>query len=76
MNQIKRGRGLLSGFLFAATRFGIAAANGSLSQSLDVIEEVFAGLFAENFAEQHAERTHVAAQRRLFEVARLRLQFS
>jgi len=33
------------------------------------LEEGVAGLLAEHFAEQHAQRTHVATERRFFQIA-------
>ncbi len=69
-------RGSLAGGLFVvAVIFGVAAANGALAQRFDVSKQVFAGLLAQHFAEQHAQRTHIAAERSFFQVAGLGFEF-
>ena len=75
VHQFERGGGMTGGFFGVAAGFGIAAADGSLAQGLDLRERLVAGLFAQHRAQQRAQRAHVAAQRRLFQVAGLRFQF-
>ncbi len=62
------------GFLLVAARFGVASADRALPQRFHVGKQVLAGLLAQHLAQQHAERTHIAPQRSLFQFARLRLQ--
>ena len=57
-----------------AARFGIAPANGALPQRLHIGKQFFAGLLAQHLAQQHAQRANIAPERRLFQVAGLRLE--
>ncbi len=75
VHQFKRGGGVARGFFGAAASFGVAAADGALAQRFDLRKHLVAGLLAQHLAEQRAQRAHVAAQRRLFQVAGLRFQF-
>ena len=71
VDQLERGGGVAGGFFVVAAGFGVAAADGALAQRFDVREEVVAGLLAQHFAQQHAQRAHVAAQGRFFQIAGL-----
>ena len=55
---------------------GFAAANGDLPQLFHFAKELLARLLAQDLAQKHAQRTDVAPQRRLFDVARAGFQFS
>jgi hypothetical protein len=48
---------------------GFAVGDRGLAKLFDGFEDGHAGLLAQNFAEQHAERTDIAAERDLFQVA-------
>ena len=70
----QRAGGMAVGLFVVAARFGVAAADRALPQRFDLRKELVAGLLAQHLAQQHAERAHVAAQRRLFQVAGLRFK--
>ena len=55
-------------------RVGVAAADGALPQRFNLRKELVAGLLAQHHAQQRAQRAHVAAQRRLLQVAGLRFK--
>ena len=70
VHKFERLCGVAGGFSLVAARLGIAAANGALAQRFNVRKEVLAGLLAQHFAQQHAQRAHIAAQRRFFQSRR------
>ena len=72
--SLERAGGMPRGFFVVAARLGIAAANRALPQRFHLREQLFAGLLAQHLAQQRAQRAHIAPQRRLFQVAGLRLQ--
>ena len=72
VHQIERGDGLTGGLSGLAAQLRVAAADGALTQRLDLREGLVAGLLAQDCAKQRAQRAHVAAQRRLLQVAGLR----
>ncbi len=74
VHQFQRGGGVARGLFGVAARLGIAAADGALAQRFDLRKKLVAGLLAQHLAQQRAQRAHVAAQRRLFQVAGLRFQ--
>ena len=74
MHQLQRAGGLLRGLLVAAMGLGVAPPDRPLPQRLHMRKQLFAGLLAQHLAQQRAQRTHIAPQRRFFQVAGLRLQ--
>ena len=71
----RRGTGEGAGLFQASARgskiageFGFAARDAGAAEGLDLLEELVACLLTEHLAEQSAERTDVAAQRRLLGV--------
>ena len=65
---------MAGGFFGVSVRLGVAAADGALPQRFNLRKKLLAGLLAQHLAQQRAQRTHVAAQRRFFQVAGLRFK--
>ena len=76
MNEFKGLGGVAGGFLIFAAGFGVTAPDRTLTQRFNVGEDVFACLLAQNFSEQHAQRTHVPAQRSFLQIAGTGFEFS
>ncbi len=74
VDQFESAGGVESGFLLEAAGLGVAAANGALAQRFNLGKELVASLLAEHVAEERSKRTHVAAERRFFQVAGLGFQ--
>ena len=74
VHHLQRAGGIPRGLFVPSARLGVAPADRTLPQRLHFAKQLFARLLAQHLAQQHAQRTHIAPQRRLFQVAGLRLQ--
>ena len=74
VHQLQRTRRVPRRLFFLAARLGVAPADRPLPQSLDVRKELFARLLAQHLAQQRAQRTHIAPQRSLLQLAGLRFK--
>ena len=76
VHQLQCSRRIAGGFFALPARLCVPAPDGALPQRLHFCKKLLAGLLAQHLAQQHAQRPHIAPQRRLLQVAGLRFQLS
>ena len=74
VRQLQGLRRLLRCLFMASARLFVPAANGSLPQRLHLRKQLLPRLLAQYLAQQHTQRTHIAPERSLFQLANLRLK--